>query len=152
MVVPIRDCLTGSAIYYIEELEAWAQQMSEDNDHKVVFANINFLLSQIRGMGQENSAITQQAQQMQGALQSNNDALKVFLEENDLVMDWQEHLEKLNKEIEEDLVSLNTIVKSRESLKANELKELKEKNKALKEKLAYLTKRIHAIESKRAER
>tara|TARA_Y100001973_G_C5201914_1_gene338488 strand:+ start:3093 stop:3413 length:321 start_codon:yes stop_codon:yes gene_type:complete len=85
----------------IEELEAWAQQMSEDNDHKVVFANINFLLSQIRGMGQENSAITQQAQQMQGALQSNNDALKVFLEENDLVMDWQEHLEKLNKEIED---------------------------------------------------
>jgi hypothetical protein len=85
----------------IEELEAWAQQMSEDNDQKVVFANINFLLGQIRGMGQENSAITQQAQQMQGALQANNEALKVFLEENDLVMDWQEHLEKLNKEMEE---------------------------------------------------
>ena len=63
-----------------------------------------------------------------------------------------EGVKELNKEIEEDLVSLNTIVKSRESLKANELKELKEKNKALKEKLAYLTKRIHAIESKRAER
>ena len=37
---------------------------------------------------------------MQQALQANNEALKVFLEENDLVMDWQEHLEKLNKEME----------------------------------------------------
>jgi succinate dehydrogenase/fumarate reductase-like Fe-S protein len=51
-------------------------------------------------MGQENAGITQQAQQMQQALQANNEALKVFLEENDLVMDWQEHLEKLNKEME----------------------------------------------------
>ena len=46
----------------------------------------------------------QQAQQMQGALQANNEALRVFLEKNDLVMDWQEHLEELNKEAEENAI------------------------------------------------
>ena len=79
----------------IEELEAWSQKMTEDNDQNVVFANINFLLGQIRGMGQENSNVTQQAQQMQVAIQQNAEALRIFLEKNDLVMDWQEHLEEL---------------------------------------------------------
>ena len=84
----------------MEELEAWAQKMSEDNDQNVVFANINFLLGQIRGMGQENQNVTQQAMGAQQALQANAEALRVFLEKNDLVMDWQEHLEELNKEAE----------------------------------------------------
>ena len=88
----------------VAQLEDWVKKMGEDNDQNVVFANINFLLSQIRAMGNENSNITQQAQQMQGALQANNEALKVFLEKNDLVMDWQEHLEELQKEAEENAV------------------------------------------------
>ena len=88
----------------VEELEEWAKKMNDDNDQTVVFANVNFLLSQIRGMGSENQNITNQAQQMQGAIQANNEALKLFLEKNDLVMDWQEHLEDLTKEAEENAV------------------------------------------------
>ncbi len=61
-------------------------------------------------------------------------------------------VKELDKEKEENLASINMLIKTKESLKEKELKELKEKNKALKEKLAYLTKRIHAIESKRAVR
>jgi|TARA_R110002020_G_scaffold12642_13_gene46275 hypothetical protein len=88
----------------VAQLEEWVKKLTDDNDQNVVFANVNFLLSQIRAMGNENSTITQQAQQMQGALQANNEALRVFLEKNDLVMDWQEHLEELNKEAEENAI------------------------------------------------
>ena len=85
----------------IAKLEEWAQGLDNDNDQQVIFANINFLLTQIRGIGQANENLTQQAQQLNGALQSNAEALRVFLEDNDLVMDWQEHLEELNKEMED---------------------------------------------------
>ena len=85
----------------IVKLEEWAKGLASDNDQQVIFANINFLLTQIRGIGQANENLTQQAQQLNGALQSNAEALRVFLEDNDLVMDWQEHLEGLNKEMED---------------------------------------------------
>ena len=84
----------------IAKLEEWAQELDSDNDQQVIFANINFLLTQIRGIGQANDNLTQQLQQANGILQQNAEALRTFLEKNDLVMDWQEYLEELNKEME----------------------------------------------------
>jgi len=63
--------------------------------------NLNWLVGQSRMLGDRLTQAEQAVQQLQGALESNNEILQKFLDENDMVQQWQMYIEQVQKDMEE---------------------------------------------------
>jgi len=85
----------------LEIVEAWVKEFEKGAGPAQTLDNLNWLVGQSRMLGERNVQHEGMVTQLQQALQSNNEILQKFLEENDMVLDWQGYLEVISKEREE---------------------------------------------------
>ena len=86
------------------DVEAWVKDFNNSQGPKQTMDNLNWLVGQTRQLGDRLSATEQQAMQMQQAIEQNSQIVNDFVEEHDMVHDWQAFLAKLQKEAEDNAV------------------------------------------------
>jgi Mg2+ and Co2+ transporter CorA len=84
----------------MNDVEAWVKDFDKSQGPAQTSENLNWLVGQTRQLGERLSSTEQQAMQMQEALQQNAKIVETFVEENELVQDWQAYLTKLQQEQE----------------------------------------------------
>ena len=92
----------------MNDVEAWVKDFDRGQGPAQTSENMNWLISQTRQLGDRLSATEEQAMQMQDALQKNAEIVNTFIEENDMVAEWQAYLAKLQKESEDALQESET--------------------------------------------
>ena len=85
----------------LENVEAWVKEFEKGTGPAQTMDNMNWLVGQSRMLGERNMQHESMVTQLQQALQSNNDILNKFLEEHDMVRDWQGYIEEIQKENQE---------------------------------------------------
>ena len=85
----------------MNDVEAWVKDFNNSQGPKQTMDNLNWLVGQTRQLGDRLSATEQQAMQMQRAIEQNSQIVNDFVEEHDMVHDWQGFLAKLQKEAED---------------------------------------------------
>jgi len=85
----------------MNDVEAWVKDFNKGQGPAQTMDNLNWLVGQTRNLGDRLSGIEQQAMQMQNALEQNAKIVERFVEENDMVGQWQAFLAKLQKEQED---------------------------------------------------
>ena len=88
----------------VTALEQWVGTQEGENGPRGLLENYTFLINQLRGMGDRLRQVEQSHVQLEQALAQNNEALRTFLDEKDLVIDWQDHVAKLTSGDETDAV------------------------------------------------
>tara|TARA_Y100001972_G_scaffold54119_1_gene66771 strand:- start:115 stop:372 length:258 start_codon:yes stop_codon:yes gene_type:complete len=63
--------------------------------------NLNWLVGQTKQLGERLSMTEQQGLQLQNALEQNAKIVEQFIEEKELVVEWQSYLAELQKEQED---------------------------------------------------
>ena len=86
----------------MNDVEAWVKDFEQGQGPAQTMENLNWLVGQTRQLGERLSQTEQQAMQMQEALQKNAEIVNTFVEDNELVQDWQGYLAELQKESEEE--------------------------------------------------
>ena len=86
----------------LENVEAWMKNFERGTGPAAILDNMNWLLAQCRTIGDGRQQAENIINEQTGILQKNNEILNGFLEENDLVMDWQGYLAKLEQEAQEE--------------------------------------------------
>ena len=86
----------------LENVEAWMKNFERGTGPAAILDNMNWLLTQCRTIGDGRQQAENVINEQTGILQKNNEILNGFLEENDLVMDWQGYLAKLEQEAQEE--------------------------------------------------
>ena len=92
----------------MNDVEAWVKDFDKAQGPAQTSENLNWLVGQTRQLGERLSQTEQQAMQMQEALQKNAEIVNTFMEEQELVHDWQAYIEKLQKESEDALQESET--------------------------------------------
>ena len=87
----------------MNDVEAWVKDFDRGQGPAQTSENLNWLVGQTRQLGERLTQTEQQAMQMQEALQKNAEIVNTFMEEQELVHDWQAYIEKLQKESEDAL-------------------------------------------------
>ena len=82
----------------LEVAEKWIKEFERNTGPKAVLENMNWLVEQCRVMGKTIDEHRQQLNLVQQQFQGNEAVLGSFLESNDLVMDWQAHMAKMQEE------------------------------------------------------
>mgnify|MGYP003137186251 FL=1 len=85
----------------MNDVEAWVKDFNKGQGPAQTMDNLNWLVGQTRNLGDRLSGIEQQAMQMQNALEQNAKIVERFVEENDMVGQWQAFLAELQKEQED---------------------------------------------------
>ena len=88
----------------LENVEAWLKNFEKGTGPAQTMENLNWLVGQSRMLGDRLGQAEQAVSELQGVLEQNNKILQAFLDENDMVKDWQMYVEKLQKEAEENAV------------------------------------------------
>ncbi len=99
----------------MNEVETWVKTFEKGQGPAQTMENMNWLLAQVRGATERLQQVEGQAGQMQNAIQQNAVIVNDFMEENEMVMQWQAHIAKIQKENEDALQEQET-----ESLDAQE--------------------------------
>ena len=99
----------------MNEVEAWVKDFEKGAGPAQTMDNMNWLLAQVRGASERLQQVEGQATQMQTAIQQNAVIVNDFMEENEMVMQWQSYIERIQKENEDALQESET-----ESLDAQE--------------------------------
>ena len=99
----------------MNDVEAWVKDFNNSQGPKQTMDNLNWLVGQTRQLGERLQATEEQAMQMQDAMQQNAQIVEKFVEDNELVSEWQAYLAELQKENEDALQEQET-----ESLDAQE--------------------------------
>ena len=81
-------------------LEDWVAQFEAGNDDKNVLDNINFLIEQLKGLGDRLKATEDSHRQLEAAMQQNNKVVMDFIEEQECGEDWQTYLQGLQEDID----------------------------------------------------
>ena len=84
----------------MNDVEAGVKDFNKGQGPAQTMDNLNWLVGQTRNLGDRLSGIEQQAMQMQNALEQNAKIVERFVEENDMVGQWQAFLAELQKEQE----------------------------------------------------
>ena len=84
----------------MNDVEAWVKDFDKSQGPAQTSENLNWLVGQTRQLGDRLQQTEKQAIQMQEALQQNAKIVETFVEENELVQDWQAYLTKLQQEQE----------------------------------------------------
>ena len=92
----------------MNDVEAWVKDFQQGQGPAQTSENLNWLVGQTRQLGERLTGTEQQAMQMQEALQKNAEIVNTFMEEHELVHDWQAYIEKLQKESEDALQESET--------------------------------------------
>ena len=82
----------------MNEVEAWVKDFNAGQGPAQTMDNLNWLVGQTRMLGDRLQSMENQAMEMQNALQQNAEIVNKFVEENDLVHDWQAYIAELQKE------------------------------------------------------
>ena len=82
-------------------IEQWITNQPEGNNVELV-NNYSFLIGQLKALGDRLGQVENSHRQLEGVLQQNNVALTGFLEEKDLVIDWQTYVNSLEAEAVEE--------------------------------------------------
>jgi exonuclease VII small subunit len=82
----------------VAELEDWIAQFEAGTDDKNVFDNMNFLINQLKNLGDRLTQVEQSHRQLESALQQNAQTVSDFISENELEESWQEYLAGLQED------------------------------------------------------
>jgi glutamine synthetase adenylyltransferase len=82
----------------MNEVEAWVKDFNAGQGPAQTMDNLNWLVGQTRMLGDRLQSMENQAMDMQNALQQNAEIVNKFVEDNDLVHDWQAYIAELQKE------------------------------------------------------
>tara|TARA_R100000458_G_scaffold34497_1_gene31832 strand:- start:95 stop:484 length:390 start_codon:yes stop_codon:yes gene_type:complete len=85
----------------LNEVEDWVKAFEKSTGPKQTMDNMNWLVHQLRTGTNQMSEQQQQMMQMQQALQNNMEIVNSFMEEKELVRDWQAYIAKIQKEAED---------------------------------------------------
>jgi len=85
----------------LENVEAWLKEFEKGTGPAQTMENLNWLVGQSRMLGDRLGQAEQAVSELQGVLQQNNEILQKFLDENDMVQQWQMYVEKIQKEAED---------------------------------------------------
>ena len=82
----------------LQKVEDWAKAFEKETGPRQTMENMNWLVGQTRMLGERLQGSEQGVQELQQALNSNSQVLNQFLEQHDMVRDWQMFLEGLQAE------------------------------------------------------
>ena len=82
----------------VAELEDWVAQFEAGTDDKNVFDNMNFLINQLKNLGDRLTQVEQSHRQLEGALQQNAQTVNDFIEDKELQESWQKYLQELKED------------------------------------------------------
>ena len=82
----------------LEKVEEWAKAFEKETGPRQTMENMNWLVGQTRALGERLQGAEQGVKELQNALNSNSQVLNSFLEQHDMVRDWQMFLEGLQSE------------------------------------------------------
>ncbi len=85
----------------MNEVESWVKDFNKGSGPAQTMDNLNWLVGQTKQLGERLSMTEQQALQLQNALEQNAKIVEQFIEEKELVADWQSYLAELQKEQED---------------------------------------------------
>ena len=86
----------------LKNVEEWAKQLEKNSGPTQTMDNMNWLVGQTRMLGDRIQQAEQAVNELQNAIQQNNEILQTFLDKHDIIRDWQVYLEELQKEAEEE--------------------------------------------------
>ena len=86
----------------LEKVEEWAKAFEKETGPRQTMENMNWLVGQTRLLGERLQQSEGGVQELQNALTANSQVLNQFLEQHDMVRDWQMFLEGLQAEQKED--------------------------------------------------
>ena len=84
----------------VAELEDWIAKFEAGNGDKLVFNNMNFLISQLKNIGDRLGNVEQSHRQLESVLQQNAQTVNDFVEDNELQDSWQTYLKELQEDAE----------------------------------------------------
>ena len=84
----------------VAELEDWIAQFEAGNGDKVVFTNMNFLIGQLKNLGDRLTGTEQSHRQLESVLQQNAQTVNDFIEDNELQESWQAYLKELQEDVD----------------------------------------------------
>tara|TARA_R100000995_G_scaffold63454_2_gene32821 strand:+ start:1951 stop:2262 length:312 start_codon:yes stop_codon:yes gene_type:complete len=80
-------------------LEDWVAQFEAGNDDKNVLDNINFLIAQLKALGDRLKATEDSHRQLEAAMQQNNKVVMDFIDEQDIQQPWEVYLKELAEDM-----------------------------------------------------
>ena len=86
----------------LEKVEDWAKAFEKETGPRQTMENMNWLVGQTRLLGERLQQSEGGVQELQNALNSNSQVLNQFLEQHDMVRDWQMFLEGLQAEAQQE--------------------------------------------------
>ncbi len=85
----------------MNDVESWVKDFNKGSGPAQTMDNLNWLVGQTKQLGERLSMTEQQALQMQNALEQNAKIVEQFIEQQELVVEWQSYLAELQKENED---------------------------------------------------
>jgi hypothetical protein len=84
----------------VAELEEWVAQFEAGTEDKLIFNNMNFLISQLKNIGDRLQNVENSHRQLEGVLQQNAQTVNDFIGEQELEESWQEYLAGLQEDVD----------------------------------------------------
>ena len=82
----------------MNDVESWVKDFNKGSGPAQTMDNLNWLVGQTKNLGERLSMTEQQALQMQNALEQNAKIVEQFIEQQELVVEWQSYLAHPQKE------------------------------------------------------
>tara|TARA_Y100001963_G_C6789495_1_gene454707 strand:+ start:53 stop:382 length:330 start_codon:yes stop_codon:yes gene_type:complete len=82
----------------VAELEDWVSQFEAGKDENLILTNMNFLITQLKNIGDRLANVEQSHRQLESVLQQNAQTVNDFIEDNELQESWQEYLQELQED------------------------------------------------------
>jgi len=79
-------------------VEDWMKQFEQGTGPKQVVDNMNWLITQLRQVGEQTLQMNQQLQDMQNQFQTNVQIVNDFIDENELTIQWNAKLKEIQEE------------------------------------------------------
>ena len=85
----------------MNDVESWVKDFNKGSGPAQTMDNLNWLVGQTKQLGERLSMTEQQGLQLQNALEQNAKIVEQFIEDKELVVEWQSYLAELQKEQED---------------------------------------------------
>ena len=85
----------------MNDVESWVKDFNKGSGPAQTMDNLNWLVGQTKNLGERLSMTEQQALQLQNALEQNAKIVEQFIEQQELVVEWQSYLAELQQENED---------------------------------------------------
>ena len=85
----------------MNDVESWVKDFNKGSGPAQTMDNLNWLVGQTKQLGERLSMTEQQGLQLQNALEQNAKIVEQFIEQQELVVEWQSYLAELQKENED---------------------------------------------------